>query len=121
MLSILKEKYNRKISTVILGTYIALMVVISFHFHDMSQGQSVILAENSQSSAQFPGDQIYSNNAGCQFLLNYKTNIDLSGVISPDTKLVLLQNSIISCLQKTENSSKYSQVSPRAPPFAPYI
>lgn len=116
-----RAKYNKRISSIILGTYSALLIVISFHFHSIFTDHPAILTEQKSAAADFSGDTIYSGGNFCQFLLNYKTNLDPAGIEAPDLKLILTGETINPSEQKEWYSHAANSINLRAPPSAPFF
>jgi|GEM_PF-4919748 len=120
MLDEIKIKYNKRISSLLAATYFAFIVVVSFHFHGVNHSQEQFLSENENPPSEFQGDSVHPNGI-CQFLLNYKSSIDISPYSGVEIHFRVSEDSFIFTKQSFNNSHQYNTNLLRAPPAAPYI
>lgn len=112
------QQKHKTISSIVLITYTALLVVISFHFHDISFSEVSVSSAEKDFSANSGGD-IRLSDGLCQFMLTYKSNADLSGITDLNLTIYLIDSKVELSEVNYPNSHTNNNNYLRAPPLTP--
>lgn len=114
------QKKYKAICSVLLISYTTLMVVVSFHFHSISNIEvSFYNAEKDFSTHS--GSDILPSDGVCQFLLTYKSNADLFSINGPGLSIYLAESKLILTELSYRSSESNNNTHLRAPPSVPFV